>query len=296
MLTMKDLLFSFGILHDKRYREKEKRQYRHLLKVQMASVGYTLKEKRKDSSFLGTKNACTNLFTDNIEDARVVVIANYDTPMKQWLHTDRYAFYPPQQKGNVILNLLVPCILFLLTMTVLMFYTIPAYQAGRSMMLVGSILIGIVGFSLVRYTRSGLAQKGNKIYNTSGVLTSLMIAQQLSEKDKDKVAFAFVDDGCQTQLGARLLKESLNGSSCIRVYLDSIGNKGDMVCMGHVRPDLLPEVHERPSDLEHLGDLLVTCGQLENDKVRVYKDDVFQMENIEICSKTILSWLEKIKE
>ena len=150
-------------------------------------------------------------------------------------------------------------------------------------------------FPWSRYTRSGLAQKGNKIYNTSGVLTSLMIAQQLSEKDKNKVAFAFVDDGCQTQLGARLLKESLNGSSCIRVYLDSIGNKGDMVCMGHVHPDLLPEVHERPSDLEHLGDLLVTCGQLENDKVRVYKDDVFQMENIEICSKTILSWLEKIR-
>ena len=89
------------------------------------------------------------------------------------------------------------------------------------------------------------------VRNSSSLIALFALACDLSEQEKQHVAFAMIDEGTRSEYGLRMLQEYIGKKRIQRVYLDSIGNVGKLQGFA--------DRHKHA-----YGDILLTSGSCDN--------------------------------
>ena len=112
------------------------------------------------------------------------------------------------------------------------------------------------------------------VRNSSSLITLFALASELSEQEKEHVAFALIDEGTRSEYGLKMLDAYLNGKSIKRVYLDAIGNTGRLQCFSRDEISISADMewHEKRKAMDPYGDILLTRGEFQNSAV-ILRDD-----------------------
>ena len=142
----------------------------------------------------------------------------------------------------------------------------------------------ILYFYVFSKITKGRASKNTIIRNTSSILAMLTAMYTISS---NKIAYAFVDDGCTNQSGLALLKRETNAKL---IYLDSIGASKNLYLLTNsvsTCEDLIIVKTKISENMVH-----ITSGMIKNDEIYVPDIEVIQEENIERVMKYIKKEVE----
>ena len=169
-----------------RFQPREKEAFRLYLMGALRELGY-------EAALRGA-----NVVAGDVETARLLLVAHYDTPLKTLLPP----LILPTRPVTALLYLALTPVLALLGSFVIAFaltfalneprWTLPLFLA----LLLGALL----------YLRFGPAETRNLADNTSGVAALLETAAALTPGVRAKVAFAFLDGGFGGMSGAKKLR------------------------------------------------------------------------------------------
>ncbi len=216
--TIKDIIISeYGV----RFFPKQKKRFREYIIEEMKKLGW-------DSNIIKG-----NIVIGDVKKADYIFTAHYDTPGK----IPAYIRFFFKLFGNTsfILLFLVMLILYIAYVTIIAII-INSYAIGKILIYLPIIFI---------YFGLFIPNKNNYTDNTSGVLTLLNLAQEISIKniDKDKVAFVFFNNEEWGLLGSAEMKKhwkenKINLSGKRIINFDCVGN-GDTILITHGKNDKL---------------------------------------------------------
>ena len=175
------------------------------------------------------KESSQNVYVGDLKHANVMICTYFDTPLSYW---GPYYFFQieSQKKQTMIKNIFYALITLAIGVGLTLFY-MKSISQGFSFFswktLVVSMLFGIYFVFLAKVSKGQLNRK-NLIRNTSSILCLLQMIRDNKRKD---VVFAFLDKGCQGDLGLEAMKDSLP-KDCKIYYLDSIGAHAPLHVLG----------------------------------------------------------------
>lgn len=225
-MDIEQKILEYGVFSGRRYKEEEKLIFLARITEEFNALGYKTQALKKDMKrFQGI-----NLYIGDIQNAKNLVIAHYDTPTNAF--SDKMKFYPfdkartdrSQQEQPRIYALFA-----IITGIAIMFFA-SSFLAIQGLLLkiiyvVTSTVMTTVGYIFLR----GFPNPVSANLNTSGVLAMLKIA---GEKPKD-TAFVLTDRECIDNLGDVMINEALPTKldSINVIHIRAIGN-GENVVVG----------------------------------------------------------------
>lgn len=272
MESLKDLVFRYGVLFRKRFSEKQKLKFLQVSQAEFERMGYKVDvtQAKLKAGNLGSKNYY-NLYAGNFKNADIVVSTYYDTGVKSFNIYEQEAFSSSKPKSFYLVNLLIQIIIIILFSSIFVLKLVPKIQSKSFLSLWGliSALFLILGLFLVRKTRNGIENYNNMVRNNSSVVTLFALAEKLKNKN---IAFSLLDDCTNNSyIGIKLLEDYLPNKNIKKIYIDSIGNPGDLLVFTNDKFDGKHRKSEINSDLSKKFDYLITSGQI-NDKKVIIKD------------------------
>ena len=169
-----------------RRKEKEKMEFRTWLVHTFKELGYTPKLESGESA-LAAGGSVTNVVVGDIDKAKIILAAHYDTGVRELLPP---LICPTRPLTFLLYQALYPLLMvagsFLLSLAV----TFPLNLPG--MMLPLFLLLLVVALFYPKY---GPDEKNNRNANTSGVATLLEVAKTLTPRYRGEVCFLFLDGG-----------------------------------------------------------------------------------------------------
>lgn len=216
--TIKDIIIlEYGV----RFFPKQKKRFREYIIEEMKKLGW-------DSNIIKG-----NIVIGDVKKADFIFTAHYDTPGK----IPAYIRLLFKLFGNTSFLLLTIAmfVLYIVYVTIIA-VIIDSYAIGKILIYLPIIFI---------YFGLFIPNKNNYTDNTSGVLTLLKLAQEISIKniDKDKVAFVFFNNEEWGLLGSAEMKKhwkenKINLSGKRIINFDCVGN-GDTILITHGKNDKL---------------------------------------------------------
>ncbi|MEG0358144.1 MAG: hypothetical protein RR598_02700 [Anaerorhabdus sp.] len=208
-------------------RRRTKRQKTNFLKKcveQFNATGYSFE-------FSKVKTAVSeniNLYFGNVNKAKIIVCAYYDTPDKKIFSKDGYYPFDGERNNrnkvkekigiNLIFYIIALPLLFALFIDEFILYNYPL--PIKILIVFFVILVGIkINF--------GFYNTLNFNCNTSSIITMIQYANK--NKFKKDVAYAFIDGGTTDYLGAKLLAKDMGNNDALVIFLDCIGCGKDIV-------------------------------------------------------------------
>lgn len=224
---LKDRIARYSFMYRSRNSNKEKTRF---LKALVADISQV----RKDISVIEYSNqkkySTRNVYIGDIENADQIFCTYYDTPPT---HLGDYIFFDrgkqQKQTTKAVLYTSIMWVLVGIIGTLLYMKLITAPFVLFSLQTL--CLVAIYGgyFFILSKLSKGMLNRKSLIRNTSSVLCLL---QMLTEnKNKKKVAYAFIDEGCYGEQGLDFLMKSIKKSAKV-YYLDSIGADATLNVMG----------------------------------------------------------------
>lgn len=210
-MNRKDLIFKYAGILRKRNQTTQKVRFLSELQHDLQKLGY---ETKVQASISG-KSKYYNLYTTNLDQAKTVFSAYYDTPIKS-LHLYGYdPLDPGSNKAMKVLSAVLPSLtLLFLLMGLIAFVFLNQWTNGDiSVLDVIYALVSLGLFILVIRYRKGIVNGYNSVRNTNSILAFLELAAALSPSQKKRVAFAFTDFGALNGLGTEDLVRTLNKSN-----------------------------------------------------------------------------------
>lgn len=216
--TKDTIISEYGV----RFFAKQKKKFREYVKEEMNNLGWDTEIIKK------------NIVIGDIEKAKYVYTAHYDTPGK----IPAYARWVFKLFGNTSI-VLAP----LLILVILILYTaligVMAYRLGLEK--IAYVLVDIPYMFLL--IGIFIPNKNNYTDNTSGVLTLLNIAHEISIQnlDKEEAAFIFFNNEEWGLLGSAEMKKYMKKNNISienkkMVNFDCVGN-GDEILITHGKND-----------------------------------------------------------
>ena len=231
-MNIDDLIIKYGLTIGRRFTRKEKNFFCNEIGKDFQAQGYSVR------GAIGKKKRTRgmNLMIGNVGKAKTIFVAHYDTLNHDFGNPIRYfpldgnasfssSFLP--MNTPAILSMVLGLILLLGLGRKINFQD----NLAMSVLILG-VLIALVVVSFMMTFRIG--NKVNLNRNTSGVVTAYLIAQQLPEKLRDKVAFVLTDGGNGTHVGDYMLRDALPNTIKDRnvIILDCVG-KGPRLGIGY---------------------------------------------------------------
>ena len=167
-------------------------------------------------SSIETNGFANHLIAGDLQTAKIVFTAHYDTPMKSLFP---YTLYPAS-RTRTFWSRYWPILLLLFVFVLLSFLlTYPLFR----MMLGAAYLFFLVYLGLRLWIGPANLENWNK--NTSGVAVMLLLMQTLNSTNRGKAAFVFLDECAQTLTGCKKL---------YRVHRNEFAEKNviDLNCVG----------------------------------------------------------------
>lgn len=263
--TIKELFMTFGIVNNVRITKNQKLRYLTIIKQYFENIGF---EKIDILKYKVIKKKSHFSVIGDIEKADYIVSTYYDTPVFNLLRQTYEPFNDDRRKSQNSMNYILSMILITTIMLLATFFIIlPIYQDGvfglkdilASLMSI-SLLALIIKFSRV----GGFPTFGNLIRNTSSVVAILKFASLLSPKEQKRVAFAFVDYGCEDYLGYYALsKELVQKRNQKIIFLDCVG--AGNLSQSNTKSEILTSYFEHS---------LFVYGDFKNEKKQDYEEGI----------------------
>ncbi len=301
MKKLKDLVLRYGVLLRKRFSEKDKLKFLQMSQMEFESMGYQVDvtQTKIRAGKLGSKSYY-NLYAGDYKNADLVISTYYDTPVKSFNIYKQEAFNSEKPKSYYIINFIIQLLIIGSFSALFIFALMPRLmdQSILSFWGVLSFLILGLGLYLIKNTRLGIANKNNMIRNNSSVIAMFGLA----EKNKGKnIAFSFIDDGTNdSYVGVKLLDDYLPSKRIKKIYLDSIGNSGDIIVFTNDKFEGKLPKSSIKTDLNKRFDYLITSGTIENesviiDKANTGKDKDLDLSDLELKINKLNKVINKIK-
>ena len=207
-----------------RRREKEKMEFRTWLVHTFKELGYAPRLESGESA-LAAGGSVTNVVVGDIDKAKIVLAAHYDTGVREILPP---LICPTRPLTFLLYQALFPLLLvagsFLLSLAV----TFPLNLPGMMLPLF-LLLLAVALF----YPKYGPDEKNNRNANTSGVVTLLEVAKTLTPRYRSEVCFLFLDGGTQTGKGAKRLRRAYPRLKEKPVFVvDCVGEGDELLVLG----------------------------------------------------------------
>lgn len=295
---MKDKIFSYGVVLGKRFTEKQKKNFLFASQIEFQDNGL---ESDVFSSNLNLKMNQTlshyNLYIGDVEKADIVISTYYDTGTKHFIKSDVKAFTTGLDKKNYILQIVLSLLLFAgLVYTDIRFFTNGLFVDSGILSFASLLflIMNAIGIFVISKVGRGVPNRTNFIRNTSSILSIFELSKQLRGK---RIAYALLDGGCSTNYGMQMLKDKVSKRTKI-VYLDSIGNPGDIQVFSKRKIDV-NGIQSHALDNADLADILITFGKLKNNEVIIpnantSKDNEIKLDVFESNTKELSTFIEEL--
>ena len=219
----KDWFIRYSSIYKCRYTKKEKTKF---LKAFVADIAQI----RKDVSVIEYQHGITNVYVGDIEHADKIVCTYYDTPP---IYFKNYALFDTNKQKKQILQAIILCttlwILFGGFFTYLLFRY---FLSDFTLVSVQTVIIAILYFlyfKILSNISKGATNRKTLIRNTSSMLCVLDLLYRYPTNKK--IAFAFLDNGCNGGHGLEILCKSVNKHAKI-YHLDCIGADANLYGLG----------------------------------------------------------------
>lgn len=181
--------FAQRILHDYPVRRKtqEKENMRAYLIGQLRSLGYDAK--------LNDCGKAVNVIAGDPERAKLIYAAHYDTGVRELLPP---IICPTRPVTYMLYQAITPVLVLALSFALSVGVTFVLNLPNLALPLFVLLLVGVMA-----YLRFGPSETRSQNDNTSGVAALLGTAEQLTPRDRGKVAFVFLDGGSGSMQGAK---------------------------------------------------------------------------------------------
>lgn len=206
-----------------RRKEKEKVDFRTWLVYTLKELGYSPKLESGTSALSAGGNV-TNVVVGDIEKAKIVLAAHYDTGVREVLPP---LICPTRPATYMLYEALMP--LLALAVSFLISFGVTFALNMPNMTLPLFLLLLVVGLFYPKY---GKSEMNNKNANTSGVIALLEVAKALTPRYRGEVCFLFLDGGTQGSKGAkRLIHAHPELKKKSVVVLDCVGEGDELLIL-----------------------------------------------------------------
>ena len=168
-----------------RRKEKEKVDFRTWLVYTLKELGYSPKLESGTSALSAGGNV-TNVVVGDIEKAKIVLAAHYDTGVREVLPP---LICPTRPATYMLYEALIP--LLALAVSFLISFGVTFALNMPNMTLPLFLLLLVV---TLFYPKYGKSETNNKNANTSGVIALLEVAKALTPRYRGEVCFLFLDE------------------------------------------------------------------------------------------------------
>lgn len=177
-----------------RYQPKEKERFRLWLLGTLRELGYRAELQTRETA-LQFGGRVTNVVAGDPEQARLLLIAHFDTPLRPLLPP---LMMPTRPLTGLLYMALTPVCVLLGSLVLSFAVTFPINAPHLTLPLFLLLML-----SSLLYLRFGPAETRNLDDNTSGVAALLETAASLTPRYRNEVAFAFLDGGFGGLSGAK---------------------------------------------------------------------------------------------
>ena len=182
-----------------RRKEKQKTEFRSWLIYTLKELGYTPRLESGEYS-LSLGSSMTNVVVGDIEKAKLVLAAHYDTGVRDVLPP---MIAPTRPVSFLLYQALFPLLVLAGSFALSLALTFPFDLPNLTFPLF-LIFLAVALF----YPRYGPDERETLNDNTSGVVTLLEVAKALTPRYRGEVCFLFLDGGTQAAKGAKGLRRA----------------------------------------------------------------------------------------
>lgn len=241
-----------------RRKEKQKLEFRTWLVYTLKELGYTPKLESGESA-LNVGGVVTNVVVGDIEKAKIVLAAHYDTGVRELLPP---LICPTRPLTFLLYQMLFPLLVLVGSFLVSLAVTFPLNIPNMTLPLF-LLLLAVALF----YPKYGPDEKNNRNADTSGVVTLLEIAKALTPRYRGEVCFLFLDGGTQASKGAKRLRRA---HPCLKekpvFVIDCVGEGDELLVLPSKASrwdgDLLDAINDNFGNSEKKTCFLKTDGQI----------------------------------
>lgn len=214
----------YGITIGRRYTNKQKAVFVKHIRKEAKALGYDVALQSKQLKM----HALHNIIIGNLQEAKKVVVAAYDTPSK--IYVPDYKYYPFNTKRNMNqekLNFFIQSIFGFIS--IICAYII--WQQNSKFTITFQIFSYVACLCLLLFAYSMFKGKANRCnFNRNSVSIALIVSLMKELKKDEDIAYVFLDQGVNSFEGLRFLKEQLSNQELL--LLDCLAY-GDMVVCAH---------------------------------------------------------------
>ncbi len=182
-----------------RRKEKQKTEFRTWLVHTFKELGYMPKLESGESA-LAAGGSVTNVVVGDIDKAKVILAAHYDTGVREILPP---LICPTRPFTFLLYQALFPLLLIAGSFLIAFAVTFPLNIPNMTLPLF--LLLLVVALFYPKY---GPDEKNNCNNNASGVVTLLEVAKALTPRYRGEVCFLFLDGNAQASKGAKRLRRA----------------------------------------------------------------------------------------
>ena len=206
-----------------RRKEKQKTEFRAWLVHTLRELGYSPRLEGGEYALTLGGNM-TNVVVGDIEKAKLVLAAHYDTaardPLPPMLSPTRPVSFLLYQALTPLLALLGS---FVLSLALTFPFSLPNLTLPLFLIFLAAALF---------YPKYGPDEKNNRNANDSGVVTLLEVAKTLTPRYRGEVCFLFLDGGTQASKGAKGLRRA---HPCLKektvIVVDCVGEGDELLIL-----------------------------------------------------------------
>lgn len=284
--TIQDLILRYGVILGKRSTEKQKKSFLRAASKQFEQEGFPVDITCVSASVLKQESLNTyNLYAGDFDKAECVFVTYYDTPLYQLLPKVQKAFHSNWSKGNFLMHMMLFLLLIIVFVGVLCTVVFPNLQKVGFLSVWGILVIAscAAGFFIISHMRGGIARQTNRNRNTSSLIALFTFAARLSECEKEKIAFALIDEGTRSELGLKLLADYIEKRKIIRIYLDTVSNGEQFQCFSNLAlpDDVNLSRHPLVSQWKNYGDILLSSSNQDQEEVILQKEKHIDKNQLE---------------
>ena len=206
-----------------RRKDREKTEFRTWLVHTLRELGYTPKLEGGEHS-LAIGGNMTNVVVGDIEKAKIVLAAHYDTGVREVFPP---LLSPTRPVSFLLYQALTPLLALLASFALSLALTFPLGLPRLTFPLF-LILLALALF----YPKYGPDERKNGNANTSGVVTLLEVAKTLTPRYRGEVCFLFLDGGTQASKGAKGLRRA---HPCLKkktvIVVDCVGEGDELLIL-----------------------------------------------------------------
>ncbi len=220
-MKYEEWIIRYGAIARKRFKKNEKLKFLTGISQEFSDMGYRVDVK---AAKVGHETNY-NLYVGNLEKAKYIVAANYDTPPSTYGILPYKLFDEKNRTLAVVISSILPMILLIALGGIFISkLAAPVWSDGAFGLLdVLYTIILLSIFAIMYHIRGGIGSQTNFLRNTSSIIAMLSFASDLSQNQRKNIAFVLTDYGCINNIGDKLLSKAKTDKSTV-IHLDCIGN------------------------------------------------------------------------